>query len=279
MSDKRVELEKIGSRDEAALMRPGSHREPDYMDAYLYGYDHEATGNNFHLRNVWRAIRKHKWLVSIIPLLATLLITVEVNRPRPIYEASATVELKKDAWVMIKTGDTVIEEEADTALSLPTVKTNSLLIKSRPLLQDVAARLALDREPDFFEITRKKKSFLETLRSLSPMDSAQEKAPAREEARHYKTGVAEQARSETPPGETAQPTPISEERKSQLGAYVGVLNNNLNVEPISNTRLLKITFMHTNPRLAAIVANGVAESFIDRSYQNKTSRFNRATAW
>ena len=121
MSDKRVELERIPPRDEASLIRPGYPGHPDHMDAYVYGYDNESAGNSFHLRNVWRAIRKHKWLVTIIPILITLLIAVEVNRPRPIYEASATVEIKKDAWVMVKSGDSVIEEEADSSLSSPTI--------------------------------------------------------------------------------------------------------------------------------------------------------------
>jgi capsular exopolysaccharide synthesis family protein len=279
MSDNRVELERIPPRDEASMIRPGYPGHPDYMDAYHYGYDYEATGNSFHLRNIWRAIRRHKLLVTVIPILVTFLILVEVNRPRPIYEASATVEIKKDAWVVVKSGDSVIEEEGDTSLSSPTIKTNTLMIKSRPVLLDVASRLALNREPEFFDITRKKKSFFETLKELSPMAEAAEPDGAQEKARPRKTGPAKRVDSGGTSEKADSQDEISEEEKAILQPYVGVILDNLNVEPIRDTRALKISFVHTNPNIAAAVANGIAESFIDRSFQNKTNKINRATAW
>ena len=278
MSQERAELEKVESKDAPSMIRVGYARDPD-MDAYLYGYDHEAEGNDFHLRDVWRAIRKHKWLIIIVPILVTAIVTVEVNRPRPIYQASAVVEIKKDAWVMVKSGDTVIEEEPDTALSSPTIKTKTLLLKSRPLLEDVAARLALDREPRFFDITQKKASFWETLQSLSPIVQGQEQSNDEEESLQGQTVETERTESEVPESNPDPELSLSDHERAALRAHVKVLRDNLVVEPIMDTRALNISFTHTNPKIAAAVANGVAESFIQRTFESRTSKFNSATAW
>jgi capsular exopolysaccharide synthesis family protein len=279
MSEKRVEIEKNSPNHESSLIRLGDHRDGDFIDAYAYGYDHEAAEGGFHLREVWRAIRKHKWMVIIIPLLVTFIITVEVNRPKPIYEATATVEIKKDTWVMVKSGDSVIEEEADTALSSPTIKTNTLMLKSRPLLQDVATRLALNREPDFFDITHKKKTFFQTLQTLFSRAESEEGSDAPEAAPPRKTGDVQRAESNGLAAEPDQQRSLSEEEKSLLQSYVRVIQDNLSIDPIKDTRALRISFIHTDPDMAAAVANGVAESFIEHSFQNRTARFNRATAW
>ena len=121
----------------------------DYSDAYAYGDGYDTQPEGFNLRHLWRAIRKHKLIVIIIPIVVTSFVAVEVSRPKPTYESSAIVELKKDSWVMVKTRDNVFEEEADTALSSPTVKTNTLMLKSRPLLQDVIQACNSSGSPDF----------------------------------------------------------------------------------------------------------------------------------
>lgn len=276
MSNKSVELEKLANSDEASIGRAGYYKDAEYIDGQAYGYGYgAAAGEGLQLGNVWRAVRKRKWLITAITALVTLLVTVEVHRPKSIYEASATVEIKKDTWVMIKSGDTLLEEEADTALSLPTIKTNTLMLKSRPLLQDVVTRLQLTREPGFFDITRKKRSILETFQSLSPIAGEQEKGDAQGPTTRRKpdevaesNGLAENPESE-----------MSEEEKALLRSYVRVLQDNLSVEPVKDTRVLRISFTHTDPNIAAAVANGVAESFIDRRFNNSTTRVNRATAW
>ena len=278
MSNKSVELEKLANGDEASIGRPGYYRESEYLDdAYAYGYGHDTRGEGLKLSAVWRATRKHKWLVIIIPALVSLLVTIEVNRPKPIYEAAATVEIKKDTWVMIKTGDTVLEEEADSALSLPTIKTNTLMLKSRPLLQDVARQLELEREPGFFDIQRKKRSLWETVQSLSPFAKGQEQGQMNAQG---PISPPEPSSSESDPAETPdQESEMSEEQKELLRSYVSVLQDHLSVEPIKDTRVLRIRFTHTDPKIAAKVANGVAESFIDRRYNTSTTRLSRATAW
>lgn len=280
MSDKIFELERISSGDELTTRRANGEQNADYPDAYAYGYGYETQTEGFHLRSLYRAIRKHIWMVILIPIAVTSFVAIEVSRPKPTYESSAIVELKKDAWVMVKTRDSVIEEEADTALSSPTIKTNTLMLKSRPLLQEVVLKLQLERESRFFDITKKRRSFTEAVKSLFSSPDANGEShvadiglPGTSDARVPGDGAAALVAS------SEQESAISEERQALLSRYVKVLQDNLYVEPIKDTRALRISFTHTNPILAAAIANGIAEGFIERSFQNRTAKFNSATAW
>src|SRR5206468_5634727 len=69
------------------------------------------------------------------------------------------------------------------------------------------------------------------------------------------------------------------EESERLAPFVGILAGNLGVEQIKETRALKVTSTHTDPVIAAAVANGVAEDFIERSFQSKTEKFTNASNW
>jgi polysaccharide biosynthesis transport protein len=57
------------------------------------------------------------------------------------------------------------------------------------------------------------------------------------------------------------------------------LLDNLNVEGLRDTRLIKISFRHTDPEIAAAVADGVAYNFMQYNFQGKTERFRSASDW
>src|SRR5207248_1797023 len=69
----------------------------------------------------------------------------------------------------------------------------------------------------------------------------------------------------------------------RLAPYVNIIHLNLGVEPIrdsrttfKDTRLIEITFRHSNPDLAAFVANAIAETFTNVN-QEKRSGNSRKT--
>jgi capsular exopolysaccharide synthesis family protein len=76
-------------------------------------------------------------------------------------------------------------------------------------------------------------------------------------------------------GETTR----SREEKAKLSPYVDVLASNLSAEPLPDTRMLVISFTHTDPMLAAEVADNVAQVFIQRTFDTKTERFTNASDW
>ena len=53
----------------------------------------------------------------------------------------------------------------------------------------------------------------------------------------------------------------------------------LEVEQIKDTRVLRVSYTHTDPVIAAAVVNGIAQTFIESSFQTKTAKFTNASDW
>src|SRR5215212_2495125 len=158
MADGREDLGRIPQPEEAPIERPSYPRAPGYVESgYGYGYGEEEGRNRLH--ELWRTVRKHKWLIVTIAVVVTSVVTVEAYRARPVFSASAIIELGKDNTTMIKsnTGDVVIQTD-DTDLYYPemSIKTKMLKLTSEPLLEDVVLSLKLDKNPKFADVGGKK---------------------------------------------------------------------------------------------------------------------------
>ncbi|HKX27848.1 MAG TPA: polysaccharide biosynthesis tyrosine autokinase [Blastocatellia bacterium] len=66
---------------------------------------------------------------------------------------------------------------------------------------------------------------------------------------------------------------------ARLAPYVNLMDKNLTVEHIKETRAIRISFIHTSPEIAAAVADGVAQHFIDRNFQNRTENVTNVASW
>jgi capsular exopolysaccharide synthesis family protein len=261
MADEKVELEKITTVEDAPLVRPGYPRGAGYTEGSPYGYGYGESLDRMHAREVWRVIRKHKFLIAIIALIVTTLVTIDAYRDKSIYQASALIEIGRDQNSMMKIGD--IFFPMDDFTSTLEIKTSILKLKSRPVLESVADNLKLDKNPRFLESRRR--SISEALAVITGKASDQPPGPAL---------------SEGPPMlEPAGTSERSAADSKRLGPYVGVLAGGLNVEQIRDTRALKVAFSHTDPRIAADVANGVAQDFIDRNFKSKTEKVTGTSDW
>ncbi|MBK7600425.1 MAG: hypothetical protein IPJ07_18670 [Acidobacteria bacterium] len=69
------------------------------------------------------------------------------------------------------------------------------------------------------------------------------------------------------------------EESHRLAPYVAILKNKLEVEAIDDTRIMKVSFEHTDPALAQAVVNTAAKNFRDRNYERKTDRFKDTSGW
>lgn len=252
MSDERLELERVPA--EAPLSRPG-YAPPRYGDdyGYSYGYGERAEGQ-INLRELWRKVRKRKWLILVIAVIVTSVVTINSYRHKSTYRASATIEIGKDLTTLVKTGDVVVQ--ADNSDS---PKSQMLVLKSRPLVEDVVTSLKLYQNPKFLDVTSRK-SVLEAVGTILG------KLPV------PRLG---ELRSEAP----ATPGPATPPDAAGLKPYVDALAANLVIEPVPETRALVLSFTHTDPNLAAEVANGAAKNFIAQNFESKTERFTKNSEW
>ncbi len=268
MADQRAELDKGYTPEETAMMRPFAASRPAWAP-YDYG-DHNYSGganhNSMHLRELWRIVRKRKWLVALIAGIATILITIEVHRTPSIYRAQSDVLVGKDTPTVVQTKDQVIQIEDSDNLN-----TNKIIIKSRPLLEDVVVNLRLDQNPKFTG-SLQKKSFTGAVKDIwhrisgkviGPLRPALEDADARRAVSSIPS-----ARQERTPEESAR-----------LQPYINILKGKLEVEALPDSEIIRVSFEHTDPELAAAVVNATANIFIDRSFERKTSRYADTSSW
>src|SRR5581483_8613521 len=101
-----------------------------------YGYNNFAQGpqvEGLHMRELWRILRKRKWLVLALAGIITTLVTIEIHRTPSTYRATAQIEVAKDtSTTVVSTKDFVVSaDDSDN------INTKLVIIKSRPLLEDV----------------------------------------------------------------------------------------------------------------------------------------------
>src|SRR5262249_35902214 len=224
------------------------------------------------LRELFLAVRKWKWWILAFTTAVTITTAIEVLSVRPTYSASSIIEVRKDsASIVVGNADT----DPDGLMSL---NTKILMFKSRPLLEDVITKLRLDQNSKFLDASQKR-SWLETVKGLlggEPDIIQPESTPIESEglAADISPSVDRDGR------ETGHQDPLHLPAANPvLDPMVGILQRGLEVERIKDTQALKLSFSHRYPDIAALVANGVAQSFIQRNFDNKVDKFTSASSW
>jgi capsular exopolysaccharide synthesis family protein len=209
---------------------------------------------------MWRVVRKRKWLILALMLIVTTIVTIELYRMKSIYRATATIEVRKDNTTLIKNGELLVQSD-----DANTLNTYLYMIKSRPLLQDVVVSLHLDQNPAFLDVVDKK-SITDALKTIQNRFSSEQPSEARVPAK-------------IPTVTSKTETERTAEETARLSPYVGVLTKYINVEQLPGTRVLVVSFTHTDPVIAAEVTNGLANAFINTTFQNKTRKFSKTSEW
>jgi capsular exopolysaccharide synthesis family protein len=270
MAQERFDLEQIQASEQERVARPGYPPAYGYPEGnpYGYGYGYEEDDEKVYVRRMWRAIRKRKWMIAVLAIITTSIVTVEMFRTKSIYQASATVEIGKENRTLVKSGDVVIQaDESDDMYYVSTaMKTKVRQLASRPLLEEVVAAARLDENPRFLEVNGKK-TIWEALKVMgSKVHGGDSYDPQRVSVNPTLSPGAES-------GER------SEEESARLAPYVDVLEANLTADPLPDTRMLVVSFAHTDPVVAATVANAVSRVFINYSFENKTEKYRDASEW
>jgi succinoglycan biosynthesis transport protein ExoP len=266
MADERLELEKITPPEEAPLVRPGYPRLGGYSDGPGYGYGYGEDDERAYVRRMWRAIKKRKLVIAVIAVIVTSVVTLEVFRTKSIYQASTTIEIGKDNRT-VRAGDILLQtDESDESYFIATaMKTKIRLLQSRPVLEDVVINLKLDQNPKLMDVSSKK-SVWEAVRTVWSKFKPQGTATPTVAA-------------ETPVAGPDQPGMRSRDESARLAPYVDVLAANLSGDPLPDTRMLVISFTHTDPALAADIVDNVAQVFMQRSFESKTDKYTKASDW
>ncbi len=231
--------------------------------SYNYSVDPNAE-NEIHLLDYWRAIRKRLWLVISVVVLITLLTVIYMARKPDLYQADAEVQIDLE-------NSTALLGKTPYFFGSPNdpvyFNTQLQILTSAGLLRRVVKTLDLEHNPDFFKGQNNKRSTWQTILQMTGLRSAQKEAPIAQPANELTLSTS------TPP---SSPDDLKEAKR--LAPFVAMIGSGLMVEPVretrggynKETRLIALSFTHTDPQVAAKIANTIAETFVIQNLQKKT---------
>ncbi|HEV2827455.1 MAG TPA: polysaccharide biosynthesis tyrosine autokinase [Pyrinomonadaceae bacterium] len=230
---------------------------------YNYGVD-QNEDSEIHLLDYWRAVRKRLWLVISIVTLVSMLSVIYVARKPDIYQAGARVQVDlenngalvgKTPYVFGPTNDPVY------------FNTQLQILVSPGLMRRVVKALDLEHNPDFFKgNSSQKRSTWQTIKSMAGLgkNEKQDNNAQAKEALQLHTTVAPASANQD----------LAEAKR--LAPYVSSILGGLKVDPVKETRglyketrLIDITFTHSDPEVAARVVNAIAETYVYSNLEKK----------
>lgn len=214
---------------ETALALPRSYELQLGNDAPGEGQDDALS-----LKDLLRIVIKHKWKLLAIILLACGMAAVRTLLSTPVYRASSTLQFLMTTQRVVEFNQTDTEQPTWDETSI--LKTQYELLKSRSLAERVIDELRLD------QVSKSAKAN-EGLDKKADQDDG------------WMSRVVSGYRTMTTPA-TKDKQQLS--REGSISAFL----QSVTVEPIRNSRLVRVHVENTNPELAARIANTLVQTFI-----------------
>jgi len=233
-----------------------------------YGVDPGGEDEN-QLREYWRAVRKHLWLIFGIAVLVTMLAAVYAARKPDIYTAQARVQVDLEnnpaAGATNNGSPVIINNAADDPAYF---NTQLQILTSQGLLRRVAKTLDLEHNQAFLRPQSEQKR--STWQSLLRMVGLDDKTP----------GGQQKDAEELPLTGSVAPATSRDDlvAAKRLAPFVGAIKGGLKIEPVketrtgswsTDTRLIDISFAHADPQVAAKIVNAVADTFVLSNLEKK----------
>lgn len=193
----------------------------------------------------WRILVKRRWLVlGVLGAVVALALLVTLMMP-PVYRSTATLQIDREAMqVMQVEGVTSAEGAAPDFLT-----TQYELLKSRTLSERVANELQIDDDTlERLQSATWLQRATAALRPLGDDDDAEGQGAAADEL-------------------------------DALTRASRLVRDSLTVEPVRNSRLVRIHFDSTLPAFSARVVNAVAEGFINSAIERRFDASSYATRY
>lgn len=229
-------------------------------NAGYYGEPLAEQSGYSRLHEYWRSIRKHLWLIIGIVALITALSAIYMARQANVFESQVRVQVDLEttnpAYGALKSNSVVL----NTPFQDPTYFNTQLqILTSAGLLGRVVKTLDLEHNQAFLNPQGKPSSTWESLERLVGLGKKEETVKAN-------------PADEVPLTETLAPAISRNDlvEVNRLAPFVAMLQSGLSVKQINETRLIEIKFNHTDPQVAAKIANAVADAFVLSNLERKT---------
>ncbi len=204
------------------------------------------------LRHLWGILLRRKGTVLLAAALVVLIGLIYTFTATPIYRGTLLMQIERQEGQVVKYKDVTPDEDARSGQDF--YQTQYELLKSRNLARRVIDQLGLEPQGRK-QADEASESFLGNLAGsfqvwLAGILGAETKT----------TGDPGQAEPDLPPGD---------QEKALLA--------NLNIEPVRNSRLVKISYESPRPAEAAAVPNAIANNFINMNLERRFEASSYAT--
>lgn len=204
-------------------------------------------GEFIDLRELLRTLNRYKWGVLSIALVVLLLTTLVVYAMTPIYRASVTLLIETRSNRPVQE----VQEVYDPGYgSFEYLYTQYEILRSRDLADKVAQRLGLSTYAEF----------------ALPQNSLMERMNWRRWLPFLPSSG---------PGKLSQ----QELEGKKLKHAVKTLSKRVKVEAVPGTQLVKVHVDSEDPKRAALIANTLADAFIDSSLDARLTMSRKANSW
>ena len=237
---------------------------PFYPSSRYDAYPGEVSSGYNRLHEYWGSVRKHFLLVIAIVVLVTALTTVYMARQPNVYESSSRVqvdlETANNPAIGALKGNSIF---LNTPLQDPTYfNTQITILTSAGLLGRVAKTLDLEHNEAFLRPqSTQNHSLWESLKGLvgAGTTPAPPKPPEDNKLRPSSALAADNV-----------------VEANHYEPYVEMLQAQLSVKQLTDTRIIEISFRHQDPEVAEKINNMVAETFVLSNLERKTETSNTA---
>jgi polysaccharide biosynthesis transport protein len=206
-------------------------------------YNAVEEAGQINLLDYWRVLVKRRWTILAFAFAVVTLTAIATWKAIPTYRSTIRLQIDPENQNILPFKDS--QEIGSTyAQSQEYLQTQFKVLESKTLAERVIRVLNLDTNPAFMQTAEpsEKSKTMEGIRNIF--------------------GLGDQDKD----GKNADPS-IVEERK--LANSIRLFVSNLSTSPIRNSRLVDVNYEARDPKLAADVANALAEQYIRMNFETK----------
>lgn len=247
-----------GNESEIRSLVPYRESPPSQFPAY--GDTDFEDEQRLGLHDYWLMVRHRLGLILAITALVTTLAVIYGARQADIYEAQARIQVDLENYPGLgpsKDGSVTINNSGTDPAYF---NTQLLLLRSPAFLRRVVKTLNMEQGPTAFswDASRRDTTWQNVLRMAGLSGNS-----SRSESVAGKPLRASSIAPVSADGEMAE--------AQKLGPYVAAIGSGLDVKATEISRLINITFTHSDPNTAARAANVVADTFVQANWERRAT--------
>lgn len=216
-------------------------------------------------------LRKRMWMIVAVFLIVLITTAIGVLTVRPVYRGTATIQIDKENLQIVDFREIFTVNAWDTDY----YQTHYQILASRQLAKKVINALNISEHPQFlpepetafqklkssilnpiFELKSNILNFIYDL--MGQFHNPPSKEASRNLSEDLPENLAKDSLSDKDSPETSKETAV-------INQFIGQLN----IEPVKNTRLVRINFDSYYPELSSQVATAVATNYIKLNLENR----------